>query len=91
MNSKVWADHTANIASGALIVITYTDRMILLAIYLSGFVENMFGAKLNTVATLLTPLRNYNNLSMPLLKTSFHLFHSILTFSYPPSIRNEAY
>jgi len=85
INSKVRTDHTTNITSGTLIAIIHSNRMIPLAINLSGFVENMFRAKLNTEATPLTPLGYHNNLSFSLLQITLRL-RSMLTFGILPNI-----
>jgi len=64
INSKVGTDHAANITPCALIAITYTDRMIPSAINLGGFAEDVFWAKLNTEAALLTPLYYHIDLTV---------------------------
>ncbi|GAH77996.1 unnamed protein product, partial [marine sediment metagenome] len=71
IDSKVWTDHTADITSGALIVILYVGLMIPTAINLGKFVENMFRTELNTEATPLTPLRYHINSIMPCLCITF--------------------
>ena len=62
--SKVWTDHAANITSGTLIAIVYTNNMIPFIISLGGFVEEMLWTKLNTEAALLTPVYYHLNLIM---------------------------
>jgi len=62
--SKVWTDHAANITSGTLIAIVYTNNMIPFTVSLGGFVKNMLWTKLNTETALLTPLYYHMNLIM---------------------------
>ena len=62
--SKVWTDHAANITSGTLIAIVYTNNMIPFTVSLGRFIKNTLWTKLNTETALLTPVCYHMNLIM---------------------------